>query len=164
MNVTPPSGGAEPRPPDRQQGEHVGVLHRIGAFFSLGEDDAEADEAASAAPPPKAKVVSFSAREASRAGNPEVAVFAPRAFGDVTDIADALRSRQVVIINVQQADRGLLQRIVDFTSGVAYTLEGKIQKLAEGMYLVVPAGVQVNAQGLREQFGADPLIDFIHRG
>jgi cell division inhibitor SepF len=164
MNVTPPAGGAEPRTPDRQQGEHVSVLHRIGAFFSLGEEEPEADEPAATVPPPKAKVVSFSAREASRAGNPEVAVFAPRAFGDVTDIADALRSRQVVIINVQQADRGLLQRIVDFTSGVAYTLEGKIQKLADGMYLVVPAGVQVNAQGLREQFGVDPLIDFMNRG
>ncbi len=164
MSMTPPPGAGEPRTNDREQGEHVSVLHRIGAFFSLGDDDADVDETASASPQPKAKVVSFSAREASRAGNPEVAVFAPRAFGDVTDIADALRSRQVVIVNVQQADRGLLQRIVDFTSGVAYTLEGKIQKLAEGMYLVVPAGVQVNAQGLREQFGADPLIDFINRG
>jgi cell division inhibitor SepF len=142
----------------------VSVLHRIGAFFSLGDDDADAAETASTVPPPKGKVVTFSARESSRGGNPEVAVFAPRAFGDVTDIADALRSRQVVIVNVQQADRGLLQRIVDFTSGVAYTLEGRIQKLAEGMYLVVPAGVQVNAQGLREQFGADPLIDFMNRG
>jgi FtsZ-interacting cell division protein YlmF len=164
MNVIPPSGGGDARPNDREQGEHVSVLHRIGAFFSLGEEEADADEAMPPAPPPKAKVVSFSAREASRAGNPEVAVFAPRAFGDVTHIADGLRSRQVVIVNLQHADRGLLQRIVDFTSGVAYTLEGKIQKLAEGMYLVVPAGVQVNAQGLREQFGVDPLIDFMNRG
>ncbi len=162
MSMTPPSSGGEPRPSETEQGEHVSVFHRIGAFFSLADDEPETGEAS--VPPPKGKVVSFAGRESSRGGNAEVAVFQPRAFGDVTDIADALRARQVVIVNVQQADRGLLQRIVDFTSGVAYTLEGKIQKLAEGMYLVVPAGVQVNAQGLREQFGADPLIDFINRG
>jgi cell division inhibitor SepF len=77
-------------------------------------------------------------------------VYAPRAFADVTEIADALRCRQVVIVNLQNADRSLLQRVVDFTSGVAYTIDGKIQKLAEAIYLVVPAGISVNAQGLRD--------------
>ena len=51
----------------------------------------------------KRNVVSLS--EARRAGS--VAVFAPRSFGDVTEIADALRARQVVIVNVQGADRNL---------------------------------------------------------
>jgi len=88
-------------------------------------------------------------------------VYAPRAFGDVTEIADALRNRQVVIVNLQNADRSLLQRVVDFTSGVAYTIDGKIQKLAEAIYLIVPAGVVVNSQGLRESMMADGSLDFL---
>ena len=64
---------------------------------------------------------------------------------DVTEIADALRARQVAIVNLQGADRSLLQRVVDFTSGVAYTIDGRIQKLAEAIYLIVPAGVTVNS-------------------
>ena len=79
-----------------------------------------------------------------------MSVYSPRSYQDVVEIADSLRSRQVVIVNLQNADRTLLQRVVDFTSGVAYTIDGKIQKLAESIYLVVPAGVVVNAAGLRD--------------
>jgi cell division inhibitor SepF len=64
-------------------------------------------------------------------------------------------------VNLQGVDRALLQRIVDFTSGVAYTLDGKIQKLADAMYLVVPPGVAVNSQGLRDSLGGDSLLDFM---
>ncbi|MEA2689422.1 MAG: cell division inhibitor SepF, partial [Candidatus Eremiobacteraeota bacterium] len=96
--------------------------------------------------------------EASRRAGSSVAVFAPRSFGDVTEIADALRARQVVIVNIQGADRNLLQRVVDFTSGVAYTIDGRIQKLAEAIYLVVPAGVNVNSAGVREQLDNDGIL------
>ena len=98
--------------------------------------------------------------DASRRNNAgsSVAVFAPRSFADVTEIADALRARQVVIVNVQGADRNLLQRVVDFTSGVAYTIDGRIQKLAEAIYLIVPAGVNVNSAGVREQLDNDGLL------
>lgn len=137
------------------------VLHKIGSFFSLHEDEDEFEEAHDeTAPAPKRNVVPFSFRE-KRAGGGEVSLFAPRAFGDVTEIADALRARQVVILNLQGVDRGLLQRVVDFTSGVAYTLDGKIQKLADAMYLVVPPGTAVNSDGIRETLASDPSFDFM---
>jgi cell division inhibitor SepF len=88
-------------------------------------------------------------------------VYSPRGFQDVVEIADALRRRQVVIVNLQTADRATLQRVVDFTSGVAYTLDGKIQKLADAIYLVVPAGIVVNAAGLRDSMTADGSLDFM---
>jgi cell division inhibitor SepF len=62
---------------------------------------------------------------------------------------------------LQGVDRTLLQRVVDFTSGVAYTLDGKIQKLADAMYLVVPPGTAVNSDGIRETLAADPSFDFM---
>ena len=50
---------------------------------------------------------------------------------------------------------------MDFTSGVAYTIDGKIQKLADAIYLhVVPAGVNVNSTGLRDTLEADAMLDF----
>lgn len=132
-----------------------GMFSKIGSFFSMTgeEDDVYEDE------PAGARVVPLS--NASRRGGTEVSVYAPRSFGDVTEIADALRSRQVVIVNLQTADRALLQRVVDFTSGVAYTIDGKIQKLAEAIYLVVPAGIVVNAQGLRDSMMSDGSLDFL---
>jgi cell division inhibitor SepF len=119
----------------------------------LGEDEEELYEEEAGR-----NVVPLSSERRPR--GTEVGVFAPKAFADVTDIADALRARQVVIVNLQGADRALLQRVVDFTSGVAYTIDGKIQKLAEAIYLVVPAGVNVNSAGLRESLEADAMLDF----
>jgi len=151
----------EDRQPEERGGK-VSVLHRIGSFFSLHEDEDDVDEFyEDEAPVPKRNVVAFSAREKRNAGHGEVSLFAPKSFADVTTIADALRSRQTVIVNLQGADRALLQRVVDFTSGVAYTLDGKIQKLADAMYLVVPAGTQVNSEGIRESLATDPSFDFM---
>jgi cell division inhibitor SepF len=131
------------------------MFARFGSWFAVhDEEDDELyahDEVGA-----KRNVVPIG--EGSRRGGGSVAVFAPRSFGDVTEIADALRARQVVIVNVQGADRNLLQRVVDFTSGVAYTIDGRIQKLAEAIYLVVPAGVNVNSAGVREQLDNDGIL------
>jgi len=135
------------------------MFRKIGTFFSMREEDDEYYE--EEAPASSGRVVPLSQASNARRSGTEVSVYAPRSFADVVEIADALRSRQVVIINLQNADRTLLQRVVDFTSGVAYTLDGKIQKLAEAIYLVVPSGVAVNAAGLRDAMTADGTLDFM---
>lgn len=132
------------------------MFSKIGSFFSIRDDDEDHFEEEFTASP---RVVSLSS--AGRRGGTEVSVFSPRSYQDVVEIADSLRNRQVVIVNLQNADRALLQRVVDFTSGVAYTIDGKIQKLAEAIYLVAPAGVVVNAAGLRESMMADGTLDFM---
>lgn len=132
------------------------MFSKIGSFFSIRDDDEDRYEEEFTASP---RVVSLSS--AGRRGGTEVSVFSPRSYQDVVEIADSLRNRQVVIVNLQNADRALLQRVVDFTSGVAYTIDGKIQKLAEAIYLVAPAGVVVNAAGLRESMMADGTLDFM---
>jgi FtsZ-interacting cell division protein YlmF len=132
---------AEPRPGNKN------FLHKLGSIFAIHEEEDDGGEFYEDEPvAPKRNVVPFSAREPRRSGAGEVSLFAPRAFADVTEIADALRSRQVVIINLQ---------------GVAYTLDGKIQKLADAMYLIVPPGTPVNSAGIRESLGADPSFDFM---
>jgi cell division inhibitor SepF len=133
----------------------VSMFSKIGSFFSIRDDEEEfySEDSSSS------RVVPLSA--AGRRGNNQVSVFSPRSYQDVVEIADALRNRQVCIVNLQNADRTLLQRVVDFTSGVAYTIDGKIQKLAESIYLVVPTGIVVNAAGLRDSMIADGSFDFM---
>jgi cell division inhibitor SepF len=133
----------------------VSVFSKIGSFFSIRDDEEELyeDEV------PSGRVVPLSS--AGRRGGTQVSVYSPRSYQDVVEIADSLRNRQVVIMNLQNADRTLLQRVVDFISGVAYTIDGKIQKLAESIYLVVPAGIVVNAAGLRDSMMADGTFDFM---
>lgn len=136
------------------------VFSKIGSWFAIRDEDEE-DAFEQPADGQKRNVVPLT--EAGRRLGASVAVFAPRAFGEVTEIADALRGRQVAIVNLQGADRALLQRVVDFTSGVAYTLDGRIQKLAESIYLVVPAGIVVNSQHVREQVDQDGMLDLTSR-
>ena len=135
-----------------------GMFSRIGSFFSIRDEDEEEFYEESGG----RNVVPLSS--AGRRGGTEVSVYAPRSFSDVAEIADALRGRQVVIVNLQNADRSLLQRVVDFVSGAAYTLDGKIQKLAEAIYLVVPANVIINAAGLRDLMMNDGMLDFMNKG
>jgi cell division inhibitor SepF len=132
----------------------MSMFSKIGSFFSIRDDEEEFELEDTSSP----RVVPLST--AGRRGS-QVSVFSPRSYQDVVEIADSLRNRQVVIINLQNADRTLLQRVVDFSSGVAYTIDGKIQKLAESIYLVVPAGVVVNAAGLRDSIMADGTFDFM---
>ena len=132
------------------------MFTKIGSFFSIRDEDEDDLFEESGA----RNVVPLS--QAGRRGGTEVSVYAPRNFSDVTEIADALRNRQVVIVNLQNADRALLQRVVDFTSGVAYTIDGKIQKLAEAIYLVVPAGIVVNSAGLKDSMMGDGMLDFMN--
>ena len=134
----------------------MSMFSKIGSFFSIrDEDDDPYEEEFSSG----ARVVPLSS--AGRRGGTEVSVYSPRSYQDVVEIADSLRNRQVVIVNLQNADRALLQRVVDFTSGVAYTIDGKIQKLADAIYLIAPAGITVNAAGLRESMMADGTLDFM---
>ena len=138
----------------------MSMFGKIGSWFAI-RDEEEEDVFEQPADGKARNVVALT--EAGRRTTASVAVFAPRSFGEVTEIADALRGRQVAILNLQGADRALLQRVVDFTSGVAYTLDGRIQKLAESIYLVVPAGIVVNSQHVREQMDQDGMLDLTAR-
>ena len=134
----------------------MSMFSKIGSFFSIRDEDEDPYEEEFSG---GARVVPLSS--AGRRGGTEVSVYSPRSYQDVVEIADSLRNRQVVIVNLQNADRALLQRVVDFTSGVAYTIDGKIQKLADAIYLIAPAGITVNAAGLRESMMADGTLDFM---
>ncbi len=140
-----------------------GMFAKIGSWFSIRDEELEEGDFELDQSGPKRNVVPLTEAGRRAGASPSVAVFAPRSFADVTEIADALRSRQVAIVNLQGADRSLLQRVVDFTSGVTYTIDGRIQKLAESIYLVVPAGVTVNSGNLREQMNDDGMLDLSAR-
>jgi cell division inhibitor SepF len=151
---------------NHEEQQKVSVFHRIGNFFSLHDDEDQEEEETGGQELESVRrrpnVVAFSSSsQARRGGHSEVSVFVPRTFADVPEIADALRNRQVVFVNLQGADRALLQRVLDFTSGVAYTIDGRIQKIADGMFLIVPPGVAVNAQGVRETLAADGMFEFL---
>lgn len=120
----------------------AGVWTKFKSHFGLGEDDDFEDELLDEEG--RSPVVTL--RDAKTSRRTVVSVFQPRRYDDVTELADALRARHHVVVNLVGADRSLQQRVVDFLSGVVYTMDGKMQRLAESIYLFVPSNVMVNAK------------------
>ena len=70
----------------------------------------------------------------------------PDAFNDAQEIGDRFKSGQPVIVNLQAVDRDLRRRLVDFSSGLCYAIGGKMDRVADQVYLLTPADVEVSRE------------------
>ena len=73
----------------------------------------------------------------------EVVLFHAKAFDDAAKAADELRSRRAVILNMENVDKALTRRVVDFLSGCVYALDGKVKKIAQCTYLFCPHSMDI---------------------
>ena len=73
----------------------------------------------------------------------EVVLFRPGSFNDTSKAADDLRGRKAVIVNMENVDKAMARRVVDFLSGCAYALDGKVKKVAQSTYLFCPFNMEV---------------------
>jgi len=70
-------------------------------------------------------------------------VMKPERFEDAADIADHMRQKHSIVLNLETTPKETARRLVDFLSGVAYALDGKIKRIAAGTYIVTPANVDL---------------------
>jgi len=94
----------------------------------------------------KGQVVSLHAQRQVR-----VVVLEPSSFDDVQAIADNLKNRRPVIVNLEQAEPDLAKRVVDFASGATYALNGSMQKVGKGIFLFVPSNIDIDSE-MEERF------------
>jgi cell division inhibitor SepF len=73
----------------------------------------------------------------------------PTSFNDAQEVGDRFRQGVSVLMNLSLADPDLSRRLIDFASGLAYGLGGAMQPVAERVFLITPAGVQVSAEERR---------------
>lgn len=88
----------------------------------------------------KGTVISMHAQRQVR-----VVVIEPRSFEEAKGITDNLKNRRPVIINLEQAEHELAQRVVDFISGATYALNGSMQKVGSGIFLFVPNNMDISS-------------------
>ncbi|WP_066252616.1 cell division protein SepF [Neobacillus drentensis] len=74
----------------------------------------------------------------------KVILVEPRTYSESTDIADHLKNRRAVVVNLQRIDSEQGRQIVDFLSGVVYALGGDIQKIGLSIFLCTPDNVEVS--------------------
>ena len=70
----------------------------------------------------------------------------PTSFNDAQEIGDRFKAGQPVIVNLQAVDRDLRRRLVDFSSGLCYAIAGKMERVADQVYLLTPADIEVPAE------------------
>lgn len=77
------------------------------------------------------------------ANNMQVVLVKPDRFDTVSEIADHLRDKKAIVLNLESTNKDVARRLVDFLSGCAYSLDGKIKKVAISTYIITPFNVEV---------------------
>lgn len=140
----------------------MGVWKRTLVYLGLVEEeegtaDFEEEEPAPVERPSAIRKISREELSAASSEPPEPApsplgqvhIVAPTAYDDAKEIGDKLRSAVPVIMNLQGVEDDTFKRLTAFASGLAYGLNGDVQRLAPRMYLVTPANVEVSAEDRR---------------
>ena len=73
----------------------------------------------------------------------QVVLVKPERFENASEIADHLRDKRTVVLNLEQTDKTIARRLIDFLSGVAYANEGTIKKVALSTYIITPYNVEI---------------------
>lgn len=128
----------------------VGVMNKFMNFLGLQEEeevierehsndyDNEMEPSAADRRKNKGNVVSIHSQK-----NVRVVLNEPRTYEETQEIADHLRSRRPVVVNLQRVRPDQATRIVDFLSGTVYALSGSISKLGPNIFLCTPESVEI---------------------
>ena len=84
-------------------------------------------------------------KEADKVGN-KMILLEPRSFSEAQAIADHLKSRNSVVVNLKRVTSTQAKRIIDFLSGCIYAIGGNMQKIGVGIYLCTPKNVNVQGK------------------
>ncbi len=84
-------------------------------------------------------------KEANKTGN-KMILLEPRAFSEAQQIADHLKNRNSVVVNLKRVTSDQAKRIIDFLSGCIYSIGGSMQKIGVGIYVCAPKNVSVQGK------------------
>ena len=121
---------ASPRPIERRDRERERVARSEPAYSSSAGEDLDTRRSN--------KVVNIRA-----ATQLQVVLVKPERFENASEIADHLREKRTVVLNLESTNKEIARRLLDFLSGVAYANEGKIKKVAISTYISTPYNVDI---------------------
>ena len=147
---TPP-----PQPEPQQQAQPRPTQAAVRSAFSGsygGESARPYGEAARRSGGREEKVVNL-----NTAPQLKVVLVKPERFETAAEIADSLRDKCTVVMNLEQTNKDIARRLIDFLSGVAYAQDGKIKKVASSTYIITPYNVDL-AGDLAEELENSGLV------
>ena len=82
----------------------------------------------------------------SEEGGAKMILLEPRAYSEAQQIADHLKKRNTVVVNLKRVTSDQAKRIMDFLSGTIYAIKGNIQKIGSGIFLCTPNNINVQGK------------------
>lgn len=126
--------------------------------YGYADDVAEEPEEFEVKQTRKTEAVDFTSSRRSKVVNInataklQVAIFKPERFGEETrTIADELINTHTVVLNLEDTNKDMSRRIIDFLSGVAYANNGKIKKVATSTFIIIPNNVDLTGDDLLDE-------------
>ena len=120
---------------------------RAPAFNTAPESSLDFNVSAPSAPaaaPVSAPSSGFSGQVLNlHSGKQEVVLFHAKTFDDAAKAANELRNKRAVILNMENVDKALTRRVVDFLSGCVFALDGQVKKIAQSTYLFCPHSMDI---------------------
>ena len=129
------------RLPRRRRGEFDDWTDSDAAAAQANVSPARTRPAREQAPPSRPRRL-----EAAPSPSVKVHLVLPRSFNDAQQIADRFKEGVPVILNLQATDQELSKRLIDFSSGLTYALNGGMQRVADKVFLLTPRNVEVSAE------------------
>ena len=114
--------------------------------FDVPKPRRETTEASHSLNPKKNKVISVHTTTQLK-----VVVRTPMSFENAKDIADHLKAKKPVVVNLENVDVPVAKRIIDFLSGSVYAVDGNIQKIADKIFLVAPYSVGIIGGDIKDE-------------
>ena len=111
------------------------ALDKFKSFFSGGEVEEQ----------PEVAPTEYYSEPVVDAGN-KMMLLEPRAYSESQQIADYLKNRSAVVVNLKRVTPDQAKRIVDFLSGTLYAIGGDLQKLGGGIFLCTPNNINVEGK------------------
>lgn len=133
-------------PKYENEGSNRGMFEKFLNLFGFeAEEIIEEEEAASQeayynhSPRERGKLVKL-----NNTNKPvKMLIIEPESFDEVQAIVDHLKNRRVVIINLEETEKGVARRIADFVGGAIYALDGSMQRINGSIFLFTPAHIEV---------------------
>lgn len=130
----------------------------IASFFRIQDDqDYEIEYTDNGEISNKEKIYASAKRE--RDDMAKINIIEPRVYSEVETIAALLIDKQAVLLNLRRVDESQARRIIDYLAGIAYAVNGDVQKLSEDIFLCVPSNIEIEGM-LNEELTSNRL-DFL---
>lgn len=75
---------------------------------------------------------------------PKVLLKSPQEFQDIMEIVDSVKARKIVVMNINEIEPKLAQRMIDYIVGACYALNGEFQEITKSIYLIAPDSVEIS--------------------